>query len=172
MQPITTITRTRGAIRFTRPVDGTLRLAVAVLGLGVAIGALVPVAMLRPGLAPFPDTFVWMTCGAGLALGSLMMAIGAWGIERTVAFQASSASILEEVRTFSGLTVRRRLGYEECGTLGAVREDRPDGRATWHLFLVDGGDGAAVEIADFGSEEEMRGTVAQIAAIRPDFALG
>ena len=172
MDGATVVKRSRNAIAFTRPIDGTLRGAMAALGGGLVAAGVSLVGLLQPGLAAFPDAFVWFGCGGAVMLGSALTVAAVGGVERTVTFSGGSSSVIEDVRMFGGLAVRRRLGFESCGALGALREDRGDGGARWHLFLIDGEDGAAVAVGAFGSEDDMRGSVAAITAIRPDFALG
>lgn len=168
----TIITRGRESIDFARPVEGAWRGALGALGGAMSTAAIAVVALVRPGLDLFPDAFVWFGAGLGVAVGSAAVSAAAFGIERVVSFEAATASVVEELRTRFGAGVRRRVAYEDCGTLGALREDLGAGRSLWHLFLIDGRDGSAMEIGDFDSEAAMRRGAAAIAAVRPDIALG
>lgn len=168
----TTVTRGRGTIDFTQPVDGAWRGAVGTLGGALLTAAVSIVVLARPGFDLFPDTLVWIGCGLGIALGSFGISAALSGIDRVVSFRAATASVVEEVRTRFGTGIRRRLCLEECGALGALREDLAEGGSLWHLFLIDGRDGSAVPIGDFLTEAEMRRSAAAIAAVRPDIALG
>ena len=171
-QTLTTVTRRRGSIDFSRPVDGAWRGAVGTLAGSLLTAAVAVVVMARPGFGLFPDAFVWFGCGLGIALGAAGVSAALSGIERVVSFEAASATVHEELRTRFGAGVRRHLAYEDCGSLGALREDLGGGASLWHLFLVDGRDGSAIEVGEFDSETAMRHGVAAIAAIRPDIALG
>ncbi len=168
----TTITRGRGTIDFASPIDGAWRGAVGALGGALLTAAAAVVAMARPGLDLFPDAFVWFGSGLALALGAGGVSAALSGIERVVSFEVATASVIEELRTRFGAGVRRRLAYADCGTLGALREDLGAGRSLWHLFLIDGRDGSAMEIGDFDDEAAMRRGAAAIAAVRPDIVLG
>lgn len=168
----TTMKRRRGSVDFARPVDGAWRGAVGTLSGALLTAAVAVVVLARPGFDLFPDAFVWAGCGAAIALGSLGVSAALSGIERVVSFEAATATVVEELRTRFGAGVKRRLAYEECGTLGALREDFSGGASLWHLFLIDGRDGSAIEIGDFSDEATMRASAAAIAAVRPDIALG
>lgn len=168
----TRMSRRRGSIDFARPVDGAWRGAVGTLSGALLSAAVAVVVLARPGLALFPDAFVWAGAGAAIALGSFGVSAALSGIERVVSFEAATATVIEELRTRFGAGVKRRLGYEDCGSLGALREDFVGGGSLWHLFLIDGRDGSAIEIGDFSDEATMRASAAAIAAVRPDIALG
>ncbi len=169
---LTTVTRRRGSIDFSRPVEGAWRGAVGTLSGSLLTAAVAIVVLARPGLDLFPDAFVWFGCGLAMTLGSAGVSAALSGIERVVSFESTSATVREELRTRFGAGVRRRLAYEDCGSLGALREDLGGGASLWHLFLIDGRDGTAMEVGEFDSEAAMRNGVAAIAAIRPDIALG
>lgn len=168
----TRITQDRGTVGFAQPVDGAWRGAVGTLGGALLTAAVSIVVLARPGLELFPDAFVWFGCGLSIVLGTVGVTAALSGIERVVSFHGATASVVEELRTRFGTGVRRRLAYEDCGTLGALREDLVGGGSLWHLFLIDARDGSAMEIGAFGSEDAMRRSAAAIASVRPDIALG
>ena len=168
----TIVTRRRDAVDFARPVEGAWRGAVGTLSGALLTAAVSVVVLVRPGFDLFPDAFVWFGCGLAMTLGAAGVSAALSGIERVISFEGRSAAIVEEMRTRFGAGVRRHLAYEDCGALGALREDLASGRSLWHLFLIDGRDGSAIEIGDFSDEASMRASAAAIAAVRPDIALG
>jgi hypothetical protein len=167
----TTVMQGKGSIGFAQPVEGAWRGAVGTLSGALLTAAVSVIVLARPGFDLFPDAFVWFGCGLSIALGSAGVTAALSGIERVVSFHGASASVVEELRTRFGTGISRHLSYEDCGSLGALREDVVGG-SVWHLFLIDARDGSAIEIGDFDSEEAMRRSAAAIAAVRPDIALG
>jgi hypothetical protein len=172
MEHVATImTRRRGSVDFSRPVEGSWRGAVGTLSGALLSAAVSVVVLLRPGFDLFPDAFVWMGCGAAIALGSTGVSAALSGIERIVSFETATATVIEELRTRFGAGMRRRLAVEGRARLGALREDL-GGASLWHLLLIDGRNGSTIEIGDFADEASMRASAAAIAAVRPDIALG
>lgn len=168
----TIVTRRRGEIAFSRPVDGAWRGAVGTLSGALLTAAVSIVVLTRPGLELFPDALVWFGCGLGIALGSAGVSAALSGIDRVVSFHTKTETVVEELRARFGAGVRRRISHGENGSLGALREDLSGGGSLWHLFLIDRRDGTATEIGEFASEEALRHGVAELAAVRPDIALG
>lgn len=168
----TIVTCHEDAIDFSRPVDGTWRGAVGTLSGALLSAAVAIVVLARPSFDLFPDAFVWFGCGLGIALGSAGVSAALSGIDRVVSFRARGATVFEELRPRYGAVLRRRRVGGRGGALGALREDLAEGGSLWHLVLLDGKDGAAIEIGEFCSEEAMRCGVAELVALRPDIAVG
>lgn len=171
MDSDTIVTGNGHAITFTRPLEAPLRGAAAALGAGLIVGGASIAALFQPGLAAFSDAVVWGGCGVAFLMGTGLAAVAARGAERRLTFRDRSPAVVEEVRTFGGLAFRRRLGAVGSARIGAVREDRGDGRTLWHLLLIDRERGRAMRVGDFRSEAAMRGSAEALALLRPDFAV-